>query len=110
MATNYAGKKEKNLRNTQTVLESIDNEEKIDEEVLNTNEFGETINRIIVKINNVLRVTENHNISQSQEGNSNSVNIATQLPSEQKIRARLPKLSLKRFPGKPTEWQSFWDS
>ena len=87
-----------------------DNQEKIDKEVLNTNEVGETINRVIVKINNVLRVTENHNVSQSQEVNSNSVNIATQLPSQQKIRARLSKLPLKRFSGKPTEWQSFWDS
>ena len=42
----------------QTILESIDDEEKIDEEVLNTSEFCETINRVIVKINNVLRITE----------------------------------------------------
>ena len=60
-----------------------------------------------MKINNVLRITENHNVSHSQEVNSNSVNIATQLPSQQKIRARLPKLSVKRFSGKPMSGNRF---
>ena len=68
--------------------------------VLNTSEFAETFNRVIVKIN-VLRIIDN--VIQSKV-NPNNLNIATQLPSQQEIRAKLPELSLKGFSGKPTEW------
>ena len=100
------------LEEKKRILETLDQTilESIDEEVLNTSKFGETVNRVTVKINNVLRIIENYNVSQSEEVNLNSVNIATQLPSQQKIRVKLPKLSLRRFSGKPAEWQSFWDS
>ena len=98
----------KNFR-CQYPLNEIDDEEKIKEDVFQSGEAGESINRMIVKINNVLKTSELSN-SPSPEGPSTSISSESQQTHPSSVRAKLPKLSLKKFNGNPTDWQSFCDS
>ena len=45
------------------------------------------------------------NRADSQEGLSSTASLQTK-----RVRARLPKLELKKFSGKPYDWQEFWDA
>ena len=94
----------------ETILGDINDDDKIDDEIFNASEFAESINRLVVKINSVLKLIETSKVTLSAVENPNQSNGTTQSFAPQQARARLPKLSLKSFSGKPTEWQSFWDS
>ena len=39
-----------------------------------------------------------------------NVHQHVEIPTGKKARAKLPKLELKKFTGKPQDWQEFWDS
>ena len=92
----------------ETVLESTKDED-INKEIIEASEIGESINRICVKINNALNPV--NNVSSPSSNNSESVAssnpTSTSLPA---IKAKLPKLTLRKFSGDPKSWQPFWDS
>ena len=92
----------------ETVLESTKDED-INKEIIEASEIGESINRICVKINNALNPVTN--VSSPSSNNSESVAssnpTSTSLPA---IKAKLPKLTLRKFSGDPKSWQPFWDS
>eukprot|EP00112_Aurelia_sp_Birch-Aquarium-sp1_P014447 Seg312.3 transcript_id=Seg312.3/GoldUCD/mRNA.D3Y31 product="hypothetical protein" protein_id=Seg312.3/GoldUCD/D3Y31 len=39
-----------------------------------------------------------------------NVHQHVEIPASKKTRAKLPKLELRKFTGKPQDWQEFWDS
>ena len=85
------------------IIEQLDKDEDIDTDILNSSEFGESISRALVKIDIVLSSTVN---SSDESGNSSKT-----LPgSEETVKSKLPKLTLKQFSGDPTHWHAFWDS
>ena len=90
-----------------TILETTKDED-IDKEIIEASEIGEFINRTCVKITNALSVSPSNPASLSLSNSesmqaSSSVNTPT-------IKAKLPKLTLRKFSGDPKYWQSFWDS
>ena len=104
------------LKDKKEVLQSIDEtvlqstkDEDINKEIIEASEIGESINRICVKINNALNPV--NNVSSPSSNNSESVAssnpTSTSLPA---IKAKLPKLTLRKFSGDPKSWQPFWDS
>ena len=85
------------------IIEQLDKDEDIDSDILDSSEFGESISRALVKIDIVLSGAVN---SSEENGNSSKT-----LPdSEATVKSKLPKLTLKRFSGDPTQWHAFWDS
>ena len=92
---------------------------KIEEEINEASEFAEHINRAIVRTDVALetikkRTTDtevgSNNLS-SVTSNPNPSTVSTNTSdSMPKLQAKLPKLTLERFSGEPTKWQSFWDS
>ena len=102
-------KKESIKKLDEDILNEIQDEEKITEDIFQAGEVGESINRMIVKIDNVLKAVGMSSVT-SQEGLGASVSNETQHIYSQPTKAKLPKLSLKKFTGNPTDWQSFYDS
>lgn len=104
--------------------EAIINEiavEKIDEEINEASEFAEGINRTTAKIDIALEAIlkrKTEDASQVRTNNPSSLTsnvdpsniVSTNHDLTPKLQARLPKLTLARFSGEPTKWQSFWDS
>lgn len=105
------------------ILELIDNEnedESIEHEVAETNEITDEITWAVVRIDSTLKSvqinwpitstpsTSTGNVSLSPHASGLLLNGAT-AASNVEIRAKLPKLEMKRFNGRPTEWQSFID-
>ena len=85
------------------IIEQLDKDEDIDSDILDSSEFGESISRALVKIDIVLSGAVN---SSEENGNSSKT-----LPgSEATVKSKLPKLTLKRYSGDPTQWHAFWDS
>ena len=85
------------------VIEQLDKDEDIDSDVMNSSEFGESICRAIVKIDIVLSST----VASSDVSGDFSKSVPV---SEATVKSKLPKLTLKRFSGDPTQWHAFWDS
>lgn len=99
-------KKESLKKLDEAILNEIEDEDKIMEDIQQAGEIGESINRIIVKIDSVMEVFETSS-AHSPGGLGTATSSAVHpLP----VRAKLPKLSLKKFSGNPTDWQSFYDS
>lgn len=86
--------------------------EKIEEEINEASEFGEHINRVIAKIDvaieTIKKRSEAGQVGASHSFSSPPTNVES-TPSP-KLQAKLPKITLARFSGEPTKWQSFWDS
>ena len=104
-------KKESIRKLDEDILNEIEDEEQIEQDVFQAGEVGESINRMIVKIDNVLKfsITEQNNVS-APGGLGSSDSSETQQMHSPATRAKLPKLSLKKFTGNPIDWQSFYDS
>ena len=102
-------KKESIKKLDEDILNEIEDEEKITEDIFQAREVGESMNRMIVKIDNVLKAVGMSSVT-SQEGLGASVSNETQHIYPQPTKPKLPKLSLKKFTGNPTDWQSFYDS
>jgi hypothetical protein len=64
---------------------------------------------MLVKIDNVLKTVEASNLT-SPGGLCTTMPSVSQPMHLSSARAKLPKLSLKKFSGNPTDWQSFYDS
>ena len=102
-------KKESIKKLDEDILNEIQDEEKITEDIFQAGEVGESINRMIIKIDNVLKAVAMSSVT-SQEGLGADVSNGTQHIYPQPAKAKLPKVSLKKFTGNPTDWQSFYDS
>ena len=76
-------------------------EDQIEEEIEETGNFRESIQEMIVKIDKVL-LAEVENISDKSNSNSHSLGL--------RVKAKLPKLSLKKFHGEAMLFSPFWDS
>ena len=80
-------------------------EEQIDQEIADTGIFRESIHEMIVKIDETLKFeTENENPDKSAELNSTSNSMGMG------IKAKLPKIVLKKFQGDPIQYNPFWDA
>ena len=104
------------LKNKKDVLKSmgekillLTKDEDINKEIIEAGEIGESINRACVKINNALSPGNNAACSPStnSETVANSSPVNTSTPT---VKAKLPKLTLRKFSGDPKSWQPFWDS
>ena len=81
-------------------------EDQIEEEIEETANFRESIHEMIVKIDEVL-LAEGENISDESNSNSHS-EISNSLGL--RVKAKLPKISLKKFHGEAMLFSPFWDS
>ena len=84
-------------------------DEDINNEIIEASDIGESINRVCVKINNALNPVNNA----ASLSSSNTESVTTSSPantSAPTIKAKLPKLTLRKLSGDPKSWQSFWDS
>ena len=81
-------------------------EDQIEEEIEETGNFRESIHEMNVKIDEVLlaEVENNSDKSNSHSVTSNSFSYGLG------VKAKLPKISLKRFHGDPMLFSPFWDS
>ena len=104
------------LKDKKEVLKSIDEtileftkDEDINNEIIEASDIGESINRVCVKINNALNPV--NNAASLSSSNTESATISSPAnTSTPTIKAKLPKLTLRKFSGDPKSWQSFWDS
>ncbi len=90
------------------IINEIEDEDKITEDIFQAGEVGESINRMIVRIDNVLKAVAVSNVP--SQGLGTNVFSENQHIHPLPTKAKLPKLSLKKFTGNPTDWQSFYDS
>ena len=97
---------------TEEILGLLEKEKDIEHEITDWNKFRRDIRKGIQKIEDYLKPTS----GSAGEQNSNPPPTANQAPSTQQttcnqtVRARLPKLELKKFFGSVADWQSFWDA
>ena len=92
----------------ETILEFTKDED-INNEIIEASDIGESINRVCVKINNALNPV--NNAASLSSSNTESAKISSSAnTSTPTIKAKLPKLTLRKLSGDPKSWQSFWDS
>ena len=77
-------------------------------EVFDVENFKQKVQRALPQIDNVL-------LDLAKEERPENIGLQESLSStatlpRNKVRARLPKLDLKKFSGKPYDWQDFWDA
>ena len=101
-------KKESIKKLDEDIINEIEDEDKITEDIFQAGEVGESINRMIVRIDIVLKAVAVSNVP--SQGLGTSVFSETQHIHPLPNKAKLPKLSLKKFTGNPIDWQSFYDS
>ncbi|XP_065061319.1 uncharacterized protein LOC135688408 [Rhopilema esculentum] len=88
---------------TESETEGVD---PISKEIEDSAGFQEKVNSAILYVQECLLPEES-----TRRKNSNiSVDSLSLNESSRKVRAKLPKLELKKFSGKPQEWSEFWDS
>ena len=97
------------------ILELVDDEneeESIEHEVTEASEITDKITWALVRIDSTLKSLQiNSPITSNPSTSSGNVSLSPQsgLASNSEIRAKLPKLEMKKFNGRPTEWQAFID-
>eukprot|EP00795_Rhopilema_esculentum_P008170 gene8170-biopygen9285 len=109
------------------VLEKLDDEilglvSEIDEdglgclqEISEAGEMKEKINLALLKLKSLVKnekQLESQKPNLTRHGSEESVYSVESSASSatRKVRAKLPKLELKKFSGRPQDWQEFWDS
>ena len=91
------------------ILESCKDDD-IEAEILEEGSFREQVHECLIKIDEVLLVTVQETPPTSTQDNaSESHSSHNSSFSEPKIKAKLRKLSMKKFNGNPLHWQSWWD-
>ncbi len=81
-------------------------EEQIDEEIKETGVFRESIHEMVVRIDETLSLESNEgNTDKSMQLNS-SITSAIGMG----VKAKLPKIALKKFQGDPIQYNPFWDA
>ena len=89
------------------ILESCKDDD-IEAEILEAGSFREQVHECLIKIDEVLLVTVQETPPTSTQDNaSESHSSHNSSFSEPKIKAKIPKLSLKKFNGNPLHWQSW---
>ena len=104
------------------ILELVDDEnedESIEHEVAEASEITDEITWAVVRIDSTLKSLQiNSPIPTTPSTSSGNIGSSPQsglllsgatAASNVEIRAKLPKLEMKRFNGRPTEWQAFID-
>ena len=102
------------------VLELVESEQSVHDEVLESSEITDQITWAIVRIHSTLKslhistspTTSNLMYSSGSSAGGSSAHSSASGGnsfSQDDVRAKLPKLEMKRFTGKPTEWQAFID-
>jgi hypothetical protein len=79
-------------------------EQQLEKEIQETDDTRAELQKIILDVNDAL-FEALPSLPQGQSTPSNMNAIPKQI-----VRAKLPKLEVKRFNGKIQEWQEFWDS
>ena len=88
-----------------------DVEARIKKEIEDSNGVREEINQLILGLEEVLAPTGATNPQQMNVVMQSQSENATPSPSQQHIpKVKLPKLEMKKFSGRPQDWQEFWDS
>ena len=84
-------------------------EDQIEEEIKETGVVRESIHQMIVKIDETLLVETDHGITDKSSAHSvhSNSNSFAEGPG---LRAKLPKITLKKFHGDPILFTPFWDS
>ena len=94
------------------ILVLLEKQKDIEQEIADANNFRKDVRKGIQKIDGFLQTTSG-DFSEQNPNSSQAQNIQTR-PSQSTcsvtVRARLPKLELKKFYGSVAEWQSFWDA
>ena len=97
---------------TKEILGLLEKEKDIEHEIADWNKFRKDIRKGIQTIEDYLKPTS----GSASEQNSNSPLTANQALGTQQttcnqtVRARLPKLELKKFYRSVADWQRFWDA
>ena len=97
------------------ILELVDDEneeESIEHEVTEASKITDKITWALVRIDSTLKSLQiNSPITSNPSTSSGNVSLSPQsgVASNSEIRAKLPKLEMKNFNGRPTEWQAFID-
>ena len=92
-------------------LEVEDVEARIEKEIEDSDGVREEINRLILRLEEVLAPTGATNPQQMNVVVQSQSQNATPSPSQQHVpKAKLPKLEVKKFSGRLQDWQEFWDS
>ena len=92
-------------------LEEEDVEARIEKEIEDSDGVREEINRLILRLEEVLAPTGATNPQQMNVVVQSQSEHATPSPSQQHVpKAKLPKLEVKKFSGRLQDWQEFWDS
>ena len=84
-------------------------EDQIEEEIKETGVFRESIHQMIVKIDETLLVDIDHGITDKSSAHSVHSN-SNSFAEGSGLRAKLPKITLKKFHGDPILFTPFWDS
>ena len=84
-----------------------DKDNDIDDEIMEAGSFREQVHECLIKIEEVLTVQETRTSTQDNPSGGHSSHDSS--ITEPKIKAKLRKLSLKKFNGNPLHWQSWWD-
>ena len=88
------------------ILDTLEDEKAIEEEIKEAGVFSEKVLEIVVEIESMLsrRTQDNH------EHGAPPPSQAAQGPAITNEHAKLARLTLKNFYGKPSQWLTFWDS
>ena len=90
-------------------LESEDLDAQIENEIEESDRFRRELNQIVLRLEEVLNpsvplILATTPGAPSPNGNGQPTNAA------HNVKAKLPKLEVKRFNGRLQDWQEFWDS
>ena len=96
--------KQRSLSEIEQEVLSLCEVEAIDEEIERSEEVTASILHLKGKIKNASKANT------STQQHVESFQAATQLVNQNVVRTRLPKLSLPKFRGDVTKWNTFWDS
>ena len=76
-------------------------ENDIEEEINTSGDFSKQIKKCIIEIDNCNALRRNAKVSQENKPAEQNATISS---------VKLPKITIKKFDGKPVHWTTFWDS
>ena len=82
-------------------------ENDIEEEINTSGDFSKQTKKCIIEIDNALR--RNAKVSQENKPAEQNATVSVQ-PKSSESSVKLPKITIKKFDGKPVHWTTFWDS
>ena len=96
------------------VCEGESDDEQIENEIEESEKIRADVQKFILKIEEILKVTPNEGKTSNDMQNI-SPSLPTTIQPQQHsqhihVRAKLPRLEVRKFSGNIPEWQEFWDS